>query len=418
MATKIVRGIIPQTKAWHRFRRDGLGASDVGAARGKNKFHSRWKLWQEKVGIVIDKVALNAPMEHGSWQEDYVATCWRFYDGTMGVSEGKAVENYVLNMHRYRVALAEAEAEENRRESMTEEAIALLNPIASTNIRNYQVRGCRRLNGIVINDDYPWLYANLDRVINGDQFRLDGPGRTDSRSPLECKTILGFHAATYESGHPPYWHDQGFAQMLMMEAQYCEYAYLKDTSDFNVIAYGRDEEFMQGLIDETHSFWYDHVVPARELWEKLQNDTSISAAGQQEILEQIDAYMPDPDHSDPAWLEFLKERARDREETEEYIPEDTPHTQALLENARCDEMYRILAKQAAELRDVYSSKLATEMDLRDRSFMTLPDGWRVEFRALRAGQKPSVKVKPPKNEKPDTTKVLSWLGNATIEELY
>jgi len=396
------------TDEWHRFRWErGIGGSDIGALRGRNPFHSRWRLWQEKVGLVGSKIALNASMEIGSWQEDFVAKCWTFYDGSMGKDMGKDVPGYILNMNTYRNALAKHEAKGSAE------------PDEVMNIIHYQQRRCARVNGIIVDDDYPWLYANLDRLIQKDQFRLDGPGMLTERCPLECKTIMGFHAQKYEAGHPPYWHDQGHLQMLLTNSSYCEYAYLKDGNNFNVIAYAKDAAFMKAIVEESRWFWYNHVIPARERWARLTADAhKLSASAQQELLDEIDSFIPEADHSDPAWLEFLKERAQERVSADVYVPEDNEITRQLVKWCRTEEFYRIMVKKAEDMRLAFQSMLATELDNRDRNWMKLPDGYEVSLRPLRAGSKPTLKVKMPRGIKVDDVRLLENLGGVDAETYY
>ena len=414
MATSVIRNLKPHTEEWHRFRWGrGLGGSDIGAARGRNKFKSRWKLWQEKVGLVTARMPLNAKMEHGRWLEDYVADVWTFYDGMIVKDQGKDVPGYVVNMNTWRNDEA---AHEANRIAAKREGRELTETLARA---NYQSRRCSRVNGIIVNTDYPWLYVNLDRVINKGQFRLDGPGMLEKPSPLECKTINGWHANSYEQGHPPYWHDQGHLQMLMTETSYCEYAYLMDGQDFGVIAYAADPVFMQAIVEESRSYWYSHVIPARGLWTKMNADAArLSAAAQQDIMEEIDSFLPEPDHEDPAWMEFLKERARLREGGEVYEPVDDELTQKLTRWCRCEEFYRVMAKKADDIRSVYQSRLATELDNRDRTWMRLPDGYEVTHKPIKAGNKPTLKVKMPRGVKPDDIRLMEGLGKIDVESYY
>lgn len=116
---KPIKHRIPQTEEeWLAQRSTGIGGSDAGAILGMNKWKSPYTLWAEKTGKLPKETKSTEAMRIGTDLEDYVAK--RFSE-----AEGKRVQRSSFS---------------------------------------YQ------------SSEYPWMLANIDRKIVGEN------------AGLECKT--------------------------------------------------------------------------------------------------------------------------------------------------------------------------------------------------------------------------------------
>lgn len=123
---------------WLKLRKAGIGGSDAGAIAGLSKWSSRFSVYLDKLSLIPDK-GDSAAMRQGRDLEAYVAT--RFEEAT-----GKKVRKF-----------------------------------------NYLVRSIR----------YPWAFADVDRVIEGEN------------ALLECKTTNVLNPTDFDGGDiPPYWYCQ------------------------------------------------------------------------------------------------------------------------------------------------------------------------------------------------------------------
>lgn len=252
---------------WFNFRRtQGIGGSEVGTILGINKYDSAVRLYHEKVGTYLPPVEDNRLMFWGREHEDKIAQIWQHWDGTP--------DGYIENKKAGRI-----------------------------------IRKCRSVNGYVVNPDYPWLFASLDRVINreGGINMITGEP-LQSEAVLECKTLSFWAANVWKDGIPPYYLAQVHQYMLILDVDYAEIAILKDGNTFDVEYIERNEEFMQRLILRSKQFWYEVVLPAREA--KIARDLAdiedrIYDAERYDTIIQHNE--PPPDDSE-AYREFMNER--------------------------------------------------------------------------------------------------------------
>src|SRR5574344_1882354 len=110
-------------ETWLSFRKDGLGASEVGTAMGLSQYKSSLELFHDKASSQIRYTPENMAMFMGHEMEDLIAKMWTYW--------------------------------ENDSETM---------------IQNYRagkvVRKMQKVNAYVQNPKYPWLFVSLDRKIN------------------------------------------------------------------------------------------------------------------------------------------------------------------------------------------------------------------------------------------------------------
>lgn len=176
---------------WLRERRKGIGGSDAAAILGLNKWKSPIQVYMEKIGELDSDVSSEAAY-WGQVLEDVVAR--EFARRT-----GKKVRNR---------------------------------------------------NAILQHPDYPWMLANVDRLIVGE------------RSGLECKT-----ASEYLKDE---WKDDEVPAPYLIQCQHYMavtgydawwIAVLIGGNKFQYKKIERDEEIIQMLIEAEEEFWNGHVVP-------------------------------------------------------------------------------------------------------------------------------------------------------------
>lgn len=108
---------------WLSYRYSGIGASEVGTIMGLDDYKSSIELYYEKIGQGSRYTLENLAMFLGKEQEDFIASIWQHWDGT--------VEGMIANYRAGKI-----------------------------------VRRCQRVNAYVRNPKYPWLFVSLDRKIN------------------------------------------------------------------------------------------------------------------------------------------------------------------------------------------------------------------------------------------------------------
>lgn len=176
---------------WLQYRKNGIGGSDAGAICGLNPYYSPLAVYQDKVSKSIDDED-NESMRQGRDLEDYVAK--RFMEET-----GKKV---------------------------------------------------RRANVIFQSNEYPFMFANVDRMIVGEE------------AGLECKTASAYSADKWKDGHiPESYQIQCHHYMAVTGAKAWYIAVVILGKDFIWHKIERDEELIQNLISIEKDFWNNHVVP-------------------------------------------------------------------------------------------------------------------------------------------------------------
>lgn len=196
MGCGIMKKIMISTKdmpreEWLRLRKAGIGGSDAGSICGLNPFSSPIAVYQDKISEDIADFD-NESMRQGRDLEDYVAK--RFTEET-----GKKV---------------------------------------------------RRANVIFKNADYLFMFANVDRMIVGED------------AGLECKTASAYSADKWKDGHiPESYQIQCHHYMAVTGAKAWYIAVVILGREFIWHKIERDEELIQNLISIEKDFWNNHVIP-------------------------------------------------------------------------------------------------------------------------------------------------------------
>lgn len=175
---------------WLRYRKTGIGGSDAGAICGLNPYVSPMSVYFDKTSEEIQDFD-NEAMRQGRDLEEYVAR--RFTEET-----------------------------------------------------GFKVR---RANAIYQNTDYPFMLANVDRLLVGE------------RIGLECKTTSAYNADKWADGLiPPHYEIQCHHYMAVTGAAAWYLAVVILGRGFKIVKIDRDEEIIQNLITVEEDFWNEHVT--------------------------------------------------------------------------------------------------------------------------------------------------------------
>lgn len=177
------------TEEWLKYRKQGIGGSDAGAVCGLNPYRSAMEVYLDKTSGEIEMTD-NEAMRQGREFEDYVAR--RFMEAS-----GKKV---------------------------------------------------RRANAMFCHEKYPFMIADVDRMIVGEN------------AGLECKTASPFMADKWKDGQIPiHYQLQCHHYMAICNADCWYIAVLIYGREFKYYQIDRDEEIIRNLIQIECDFWEDHV---------------------------------------------------------------------------------------------------------------------------------------------------------------
>lgn len=176
---------------WLRMRKSGIGGSDAGAVCGLNPYSSPMKVYQDKISEEIIDLD-NEAMRQGRDLEEYVAR--RFTEET-----GLKV---------------------------------------------------RRSNKMYRNGDYPFMLADVDRLVVGED------------AGLECKTANAFQAGKWKEGQiPPHYLIQCLHYMAVTGKREWYIAVVILGSGFQYQKITWDDPVIRTLIAIEEAFWNQHVIP-------------------------------------------------------------------------------------------------------------------------------------------------------------
>lgn len=187
---KLVSTLNLDKKEWLKYRKSGIGGSDAGAVCGLNPYRTAMQVYQDKVSEEIEEMD-NEAMRQGREFEDYVAK--RFMEAT-----GKKV---------------------------------------------------RRANAMFYNEEYPFMLADVDRMVVGEN------------AGLECKTASPYMTEQWENGKIPLSYQiQCLHYMAVCNADVWYIAVLIYGREFKYYRIERDEEMIADLIRIEEDFWQNYVL--------------------------------------------------------------------------------------------------------------------------------------------------------------
>lgn len=179
---------------WLESRRKGIGGSDASAILGLNPYSSPLAVYLDKIGKAEEKETTEA-MRQGTDLEEYVAQ--RFVEYMADAGTPKKI---------------------------------------------------RKVHKILQHPDYPWMLANIDRDIVGEN------------AGLECKTTSPYSKFNFNEGEiNPHYYWQSMHYMAVTGADKWYVAVLVLGKDFVPFEIARDEAAIQTLIDAEQDFWENHV---------------------------------------------------------------------------------------------------------------------------------------------------------------
>lgn len=186
---KVVSTLNLGREEWLQYRKQGIGGSDAGAICGLNPYRTAIQVYQDKVSDVCEDID-NEAMRQGREFEDYVAR--RFMEAT-----GKKV---------------------------------------------------RRANAMFRSKDHPFMLADVDRMIVGEN------------AGLECKTASPYMAEKWKDGKIPLSYQiQCHHYMAVCGADAWYIAVLIYGREFKYYRIERDEELIADLIRVEQDFWENNV---------------------------------------------------------------------------------------------------------------------------------------------------------------
>lgn len=187
---KLVSTLNLDKREWLKYRKSGIGGSDAGAVCGLNPYRTAMQVYQDKVSEEIEEMD-NEAMRQGREFEDYVAK--RFMEAT-----GKKV---------------------------------------------------RRANAMFYNEEYPFMLADVDRMVVGEN------------AGLECKTASPYMEDKWKDGNIPLSYQiQCYHYMAVSNADAWYLAVVIYGREFKYYKIERDEAVIADLIQIEKAFWENHVL--------------------------------------------------------------------------------------------------------------------------------------------------------------
>ena len=228
-----------------------FGGSDIGYICGVSEYKSAAAVYYERIGLKTDTIKTNPHMYRGTITEGVIVDYyWRFYD-----PEKPDMDTLIDNQ-----------------------------------VNNKIIRKARRVNAIILNDKYPQLFANVDRIVP--------PQLGKKRLILEIKNSLSVALDKWKRGFPESYLYQVQQYMLVTGIKNAELFILRD-STYPICFEIEASKEIQDEIEYRSLDMARRVLTARsELWSKAYTEAEM-----REIAEQ---YEPEPETT-PAYVDFLKD---------------------------------------------------------------------------------------------------------------
>ena len=256
---------------WYGLRPLTVGASEVSTIIGHNPYGNVWMLWEEKSGWRDKADNFQERMACGLILEDRIADMWKYWHPR---------EEW------YRDYLHWLEGGDHKPR-----------------------RTCQRVKAVISNKKYPWLTTNLDRVADENQCRADFQVLSPRLFQVEIKNIDTYVASQYQDKIPAYYHAQAQAQMLITEVDYYEFAGFIGGNHLEVQGYYPDPKMQADILEQTHFFWHNNVLPAKELKEKADKSLAQGSFKSYEELRDQAYATAEPERKDvPQYYDYMKTR--------------------------------------------------------------------------------------------------------------
>jgi len=179
---------------WLRARQSGIGGSDVAGILGLSRYKTPLDVYMDKISQTPIETIVTPRMKAGLMLESVIADWFAEESGKKVIMDNK------IRKHR----------------------------------------------------EYPFLIANLDRVI----LAQNGEGT----GVLECKTTNSYYAKSWDTEIPMEYYCQLQHYLLVTGYTWGEIAVLIDGYDFRRYYFTRDEEFIEVLKTRLIDFWNNNVI--------------------------------------------------------------------------------------------------------------------------------------------------------------
>lgn len=236
---------------WLKIRKNYIGGSDAGAIAGVNKYRSKASVWIDKNKDEIELID-NERMRIGRDLEDYVAK--RFSEDT-----GKKV---------------------------------------------------RRNNFMMVNKEYPFMLANVDREVIGEN------------AVLECKTTGSYSKDQWEDGQiPPSYYCQVQHYMATVGYDKGYIAVLIGNEKFTWYEIPRDEEYIEALIKVEKEFYEDNIL--KGYFPEPDGSSAYSKALEERFIGGLQTEIElDELENTAIKLEKIKEEKKELEKTQKELEQE------------------------------------------------------------------------------------------------
>jgi putative phage-type endonuclease len=127
----------------------------------------------------------------------------------------------------------------------------LENIIAEEYARRTQCK-IKRLNKMIKHPKYPWMLANVDRLIVG------------KNAVLECKTAGQFTSQNWGEDYTDEFPDEYLLQCahyrVVLDANYVDLSVLIGGQRLGIYKYKRNNNLEKNLIEKEHDFWHNNIL--------------------------------------------------------------------------------------------------------------------------------------------------------------
>ncbi len=230
------------------------GGSDAGTLLGWNSYKSPVTLYYQSIGVAKTEMVMNIEMMMGKMQEDNIAHQWQFYD--------------------------------------EDEDIFIQNVFSKNKPRGY-----KKEQSILINPDYPTLFANVDGIIT------KHPDKK-TKGILEIKKINSQALDMYADQRPPQYVAQAQHYMLVLGLEYAELCMRVDGRKLVVHLLDRDKDIQQAIIIQS----LDHQKRVMLFKEEVAKHSDLTA----EDIYSIAAQFEPPADSSEDFKNFMSLKHRER----------------------------------------------------------------------------------------------------------
>lgn len=334
------------SKEWYDWRRGAkIGCSEIRTILYSDDYSDAIILYYKKLGLKNDTWD-NEAMLWGRENEDTIARMWQYWDGKTDEWQRK---NYINNL-------------------------------AQGNI----IRKCKRIGGIVSNEKYPYLFGNVDRIIQKKGgFNLLTGEQLQQEGILEIKTIENWVADKWEFGIDPAYLTQLTGYLMLMNLTYGEIAVLKNGRYLDVFPFEFNKNLAETIDISVTEFCEKHIIPALPYAENYKKALSINdKILEKDCLQAIHELEP-PVSDKAAYEQFVKEKWTNKEIS-------VPGNEKLLTFAVKDKRLAYMKGFIEKIKQENKNHLLNFIDHADASVIDFGNDGEVKFFVRKGSQLPQL----------------------------